>query len=79
MTDQADRPASDAMAVARLAALTRGDYARARRKEADQLGWRVETLVAEVAKARRVATTCSELDFPHFSSPQLSCGPEDVL
>ena len=60
MTDQANGPASDAMTIARLAALTSGDYDRVRRKEADQLGWRVETLDAEVAKARRVATSCSE-------------------
>ena len=57
MTDQANGPASDAMTIARLAALTSGDYDRVRRKEADQLGWRVETLDAEVAKARRVAST----------------------
>ncbi len=60
MTDQANGPASDALVIARLAALTRGDYDRVRRKEADQLGWRVETLDAEVAKARRVATSCSQ-------------------
>ena len=59
MTDQANGPASDALLIARLAALTRGDYDRVRRKEADQLGWRVETLDAEVAKARRMAS-CSE-------------------
>jgi putative DNA primase/helicase len=60
MTDQADGPASDAMAVARLAALTPGDYDRVRRQEADRLGWRADTLDAAVAKARRVATSCSE-------------------
>ena len=60
MTDQANGPASDALVIARLAALTRGDYDRVRRKEADQLGWRVETLDAEVAKARRGTTGCSE-------------------
>ena len=60
MTDHANGSASDALMIARLAALTRGDYDRVRRKEADQLGWRVETLDAEVAKARRVATSCSE-------------------
>ena len=59
MTDQANGPASDALVIARLAALTRGDYG-VRRKEADQLGWRVETLDAEVAKARRGTTGCSE-------------------
>jgi phage/plasmid-associated DNA primase len=59
MTDQADGPASDALVIARLAALTRGDYDRVRRKEADQLGWRVETLDAEVTKARRMATATS--------------------
>src|SRR4051794_18979346 len=60
MTDQVNRPAVDAMVVARLAALTPGDYDRVRRKEADQLGWRGETLDAEVARARRVAKSCPE-------------------
>jgi len=60
MTDQANGPASDAVTVARLAALTRGDYDRVRRQEADLFGWRVETLDAAVAKARRAAKTCSD-------------------
>ena len=60
MTDQSDGLASDAMAVARLAALTPGDYDRVRRQEAERLGWRADTLDAQVAKARRVATSCSE-------------------
>ena len=74
MTDQANGPASDAMTIARLAALTSGDYDRVRRKEADQLGWRVETLDAEVAKARRVATSCSEVDDrpPEFTDEALA-------
>src|SRR5689334_8587318 len=60
MTDQTNSAASDAIAVARLAALTPGEYDRVRRDEAAQLGWRLDTLDDAVAKARRVAKSCSE-------------------
>jgi putative DNA primase/helicase len=60
MTDHANTSASDALIIARLGALTRGDYDRVRHKEATAIGWRVETLDAEVTKARRVAKSCSE-------------------
>jgi putative DNA primase/helicase len=59
MTDQSHTQASDALIVARLAQLTRGEYDRVRHDEAARLGWRVETLDAEVLKARN-ATRFSE-------------------
>src|SRR5262249_23717363 len=46
--------ASDALTVARLTQLTRGEYDRVRHDEAANLGWRVETLDAEVQKARNL-------------------------
>jgi putative DNA primase/helicase len=60
MTDQTNSTASDALAVARLAALTPGVYDRVRRDEAAKLGWRLDTLDDAVNKARRAAKDCSE-------------------
>jgi putative DNA primase/helicase len=66
MIDQTHTAASDALTVARLATLTRGDYDRMRHDEAAKLGWRVETLDAEVQKARAAARIVddSEADRP---------------
>lgn len=59
MTDRTNSAASDAITVARLAALTFGDYDRVRHDEAAKLGWRLDTLDDAVNKARRAAKDCS--------------------
>src|SRR5690242_1065671 len=61
MIDAMHSAASDALAVARLVTLTRGEYDRVRIAESTALGWRVETLDAEVQKAR-AATRFAETD-----------------
>lgn len=60
MIDQTHTAASDALTVARLAALTVGDYDRCRHDEAARLGWRVDTLDAEVQKARIAARSMDD-------------------
>lgn len=62
MTDQPHTRASDALTIARLAGLTRGEYDRIRHHEAAKLGWRVETLDAEVQKARDATQFCEDGD-----------------
>src|SRR5580704_9418570 len=58
--DQSPTAAADTLTVARLAALTVGDYDRSRLDEATKLGWRVDTLDSEVQKARRAAQSISD-------------------
>ena len=75
MIDQAHTAASDALTVARLATLTRGDYDRVRHDEAANLGWRVETLDAEVQKARVAARVVDDADLdrpPEFTDEALA-------
>jgi putative DNA primase/helicase len=63
------------IAVARLATLTRGDYDRVRHDEAANLGWRVETLDAEVQKARVAARVVDDADVdrpPEFTDEALA-------
>ena len=77
MIDQTHTAASDALTVARLAALTRGDYDRMRHDEAAKLGWRVETLDAEVQKARAAARVVDDAEAdrpPGFSDEALAFG-----
>jgi hypothetical protein len=62
MIDQTHTAASDALTVARLAGLTRGDYDRLRHDEAAKLAWRVETLDAEVQKARAAARVVDDAE-----------------
>ena len=76
MIDQTHTAASDALTVARLAALTRGDYDRVRHDEAEKLGWRTETLDAEVQRGRAAAARAFNSDTddrpPAFSDEALA-------
>lgn len=77
LTDQSHTRASDALTIARLAGLTRGEYDRLRHYEAVQLGWRVDTLDVEVQKARntgQLVTTGILIGRPSLPTRRSRCG-----
>jgi putative DNA primase/helicase len=72
VSDRNHTPASDALAVTRLASMTYGDYDRVRLTEAQRLGWRVDTLDAAVEKARVAGRMEGPDRPPEFSDDALA-------